>query len=542
MNYKILVILVSILLLYAILFSGDPDLCKAVKEGDLAQVKDLVLADKGLLKTRTERGQTPLHLAAGAGNQQITQFLIDQGADIDALDDQGNTPLHTATALKQIDCAEYLLAKGADVTIRNGANMPVIVPALTSGSPKLVGQILDAGQDVNENIEGGMKLIHGAAVLGDVGMAKILIDKGADINAAAEDGITPMFMAVYIGNSDLVELLISCGVDMSYREKPTGRSLLHLAALKGIGRMVSLLIDSGCDLDARDKKGKTPFQYAAKYGHKGIADLLLEKGARAAEVERDHGTPYLSQKPLKSGQAVLWFLGNSGWAVKTQSKFLIFDFATLGGQPDEPALVNGSIDPDQIRDQSTYVFVTHHHNDHFSPEVFAWKNTVKNITYILGFKPEDAPEAVFLNPRERKTVDGMEITTIASTDAGVGFLVKVDGLTIFHAGDHACREKQLTDAYTSEIDYLAAENAVVDIALLPIMGCGFRDPEAVKAGIDYALEKLRPKTMLPMHATGYEYKMEEFVREARKKKSKVRFDFAEIRGDCLFYEAGKLIK
>lgn len=542
MKNKIPTILVALFLLSAALPAGSEDLCEAVKKGDLAKVKELVLADKESLGTKTEGGQTPLHLAAGAGNRPIIQFLIGQGADIDARDNQGNTPLHSAVSSKQVGIAKFLLAKGADVKIKNGQNMPVIVAALMSGSTELIGLILDAGQDVNENIEGDMKLIHGAAVFGDPEVVKTLIDRGADIDAVAENRITPMYIAVFSGNTDLVELFLSHGIDIGFREKPTGRSLLHMAVLQGIGRMVGLLIDKGCDLNARDKNGKTPFQYAAKYGHTGIADLLLRKGARAGKVDRDHGTPYLSQKPLKSGQALLWSLGASGWAVKTKSKFLIFDFTFQGSKPDEPSLVNGHIEAEQIKDQNTYVFVTHEHNDHFYPGVFDWNDTVKNITYILGFKPKDMPEAVILNPRERKTVDGIEITTIASTDAGVGFLVKVDGLTIFHAGDHTCREKELNEAYTGEIDYLTSAGTSVDIALLPIRGCGFRDPEAVRKGIDYALEKLRPKVMLPMHASGYEYQYEEYVREARKKKTDVKFDFAENRGDTLFYEAGKLIK
>ena len=542
MNIKIIAILVFIILLLIAFPVSAANICEAVQTGDLAKVKELVLTDKSCLNTKTDEGQTPLHLAVQTGNLPIVEFLVGQGANINAQDNQGNTPLHTAVASKQIEGAKYLLNKGVDVKLRNNEDMPAIALAMMSGVKELVEPILDAGQEINESFEGDMQLIHLAAILGDIEMTKTLISRGADVNHEAENSITPMYVAVVKGDSDLAEFILSQGIDKGYREKPTGRSLLHLATLQGIGQLVKLFIDDGYDVNAKDNSGRTPLQYAAKYGHNEIADLLVRNGARAKKLERDHGTPFLSQKSIPEGEAALWYLGTSGWAIKTESKLLLFDYSFPGKKPDEPSLANGFIDPQQIKDQNTYVFITHEHGDHFYSGVFDWKDTVDNITYILGFQPEEAPEAVYFNPRERKTVDDIEITTIASTDAGVGFLVRVDGLTIFHAGDHACKEKELNEPFTAEIDYLAEMNTAVDIAFMPITGCGFRDPDAVQKGIDYALDKLQPKVMLPMHVTGFEYQYAEFVQKAEKKKLDVKFDCAENRGDTFYYAAGKLVK
>ena len=54
--------------------------------------------------------------------------------------------------------------------------------------------------------------------------------------------------------------------------------------------------------------------------------------------------------------------------------------------------------------------------------------------------------------RKSKKIDDMEILTISSTDAGVGFLIKVDGLVIFHAGDHVHWGGDM-DPFAKEIDY-----------------------------------------------------------------------------------------
>lgn len=44
----------------------------------------------------TLRKQTPLHLAASAGQLEVCRLLLELGANIDATDDQGQKPIHIA--------------------------------------------------------------------------------------------------------------------------------------------------------------------------------------------------------------------------------------------------------------------------------------------------------------------------------------------------------------------------------------------------------------------------------------------------------------
>lgn len=44
----------------------------------------------------TLRKQTPLHLAAAAGQLEVCTLLLELGASIDATDDQGQKPIHVA--------------------------------------------------------------------------------------------------------------------------------------------------------------------------------------------------------------------------------------------------------------------------------------------------------------------------------------------------------------------------------------------------------------------------------------------------------------
>ena len=413
-----------------------------------------------------------------------------------------------------------------------------------NGLNELIEPILDNGQDVNERFEENLTILLMATLTGNKEVIRLLVDRGADVNAAAQEGnivITPIFAAIFLGHTDVVDLFLSRGGgDKNFREKPTGRTLPHIATLTGVKDIVALLVNAGYDFNATDNRGKTPLHYAAQYGHKKIAEFLIKNGARAKNLKENFGMSPLLKKKLKAREAAVWYLGTSGWAIKTKSKLLIFDYHVFGPIADEPWLVNGHINPEEIKDQDVYVFATHEHEDHFNPVIFDWKKSIDDIKYVLGFEPEKTSEAVVLLPREMKTIDDMEISTIASTDAGVGFLVKVDGLTIFHAGDHACKQKDLKGPYTDEIDYLADKINGVDLAFLPITGCGFRDPETVKSGIFYALEKLKPDVVFPMHVLGFEYQYQEFAHDAEKKTTKIKFACAKNKGDYFMYAKGKI--
>jgi len=62
----------------------------------------------------------PLHFACRAGSDEIVEFLIAQGAPVDARDFRGNTPLHRAAAWGHVSVVKLLLAAGARRDARNG--------------------------------------------------------------------------------------------------------------------------------------------------------------------------------------------------------------------------------------------------------------------------------------------------------------------------------------------------------------------------------------------------------------------------------------
>lgn len=67
-------------------------------------------------------GKTPLHLAVECHNRRAVQFLLRNGAYVDAQMYNGCTPLHLAVGRKDAAIAAILSHSGADTLLRNMEN------------------------------------------------------------------------------------------------------------------------------------------------------------------------------------------------------------------------------------------------------------------------------------------------------------------------------------------------------------------------------------------------------------------------------------
>jgi L-ascorbate metabolism protein UlaG (beta-lactamase superfamily) len=283
-------------------------------------------------------------------------------------------------------------------------------------------------------------------------------------------------------------------------------------------------------VNAKDAGGRTPLDYAVRYRHPAIAAALQERGASGGDAEQPARRDW-RREPLADGQAVVWYLGHSGWAVRTRRHLLVFDYWKPAPLADEPSLDNGAVHPAELRDLDVTVFVSHDHRDHYMPEVFAWRAAIPRIRFVAGFAPDKQEGVLQPAHREKRELDGLEIIPIESNDGGQGYFVRVDGVSLFHPGDHANRRRDFSGPYKKEIDFLADQGLKADILFAPVSGCGFGDIVSVKRGVYYAMDRLAARSVFPMHAGGAESRYADFAREARGAGYDVPFCLADLAGD-----------
>jgi L-ascorbate metabolism protein UlaG (beta-lactamase superfamily) len=213
----------------------------------------------------------------------------------------------------------------------------------------------------------------------------------------------------------------------------------------------------------------------------------------------------------------VWSLGHCGFAVKTRSRLLIFDYFSRGGQrPAKPSLANGFVDPEEIKDQDVTVFVSHSHGDHFDPVILGWRPVVKNIRYVFGWNARKGERTMDMSvPRSTASLDGLKIFTVNGEHNDVpetAYLVKVDGLSIYHAGDYIGP----IDGFKADMDYLRGQAGRVDMAFV--------------SQFEQA-EEIAPAVVFPMHVNNREYMHAGFARTAAEKKLPSRVLCPENKGD-----------
>jgi hypothetical protein len=93
---------------------GDTALMMACLKGHLAIAKLLVANGAQI----SQSGWAPLHYAAFEGRAEVIRYLLEKGADKDALAPNGFTALMLAARGGHIDTARLLLYEDADLTVR----------------------------------------------------------------------------------------------------------------------------------------------------------------------------------------------------------------------------------------------------------------------------------------------------------------------------------------------------------------------------------------------------------------------------------------
>jgi L-ascorbate metabolism protein UlaG (beta-lactamase superfamily) len=219
---------------------------------------------------------------------------------------------------------------------------------------------------------------------------------------------------------------------------------------------------------------------------------------------------------MKEIEAKIYYIYHSGFAIKTKNHFLIFDYYK---EPIESKQRSSVLSPENIKDmKNVVVFSSHSHEDHFNPSIFNWENYNNNIQYILSsdIKADKGKSNYsFIEEGEEKLYKDVYVKAYGSTDVGISFLVKVDGVTIFHAGDlnwwhwkEDSLEEQLTaeSAFKAHIEKLKEEK-VIDIAFFPV------DPrleEFYYIGGEYFAREIHPELLIPMHFGEATYITKEF--------------------------------
>jgi ankyrin repeat protein len=155
--------------------NGDPVLLVAARAGWEPTV-DALLAAGAKVDARNRFGDRALTVAALGGHLAIVKKLLARGA---ALDTPGWTPLIYAATNGQIEVMRYLLDAGADINAVAPNGTTALMMAVRGGHAAAVDLLLSRGADVNKRNDSGATALAWARRGGFEDIEKVLTQRGA---------------------------------------------------------------------------------------------------------------------------------------------------------------------------------------------------------------------------------------------------------------------------------------------------------------------------------------------------------------------------
>lgn len=213
---------------------GNVPLHLAVKNKEYGpeMVKELISVGADV-NIANNRGITPLHLAARDGHFETVEILILAGADVNKRNHvYGWIPLDHALITYNSKIAKLLLENGSDVNNVDNDGVSSLYRAIQYEGFKMVKMLLEKGAKVNIRDNVGRTPVYHAAFYDNktADITKILLKYGADPNIPDVEGNTPLHVVVgdNHGVLEIVKALLAGGADFNARDR-RGRTLLDLA-------------------------------------------------------------------------------------------------------------------------------------------------------------------------------------------------------------------------------------------------------------------------------------------------------------------------
>ena len=235
----------------------------------------------------------------------------------------------------------------------------------------------------------------------------------------------------------------------------------------------------------------------------------------------------------------LTYIFHSGFALVAEECVIVFDYWM-----DPSGVVKRTLR--ENTGKPVYVFASHFHEDHFNREIFQWKSEwpQTHFTYILSkdilkHRRAQRTEADVWMAKGATWEDSLlKVIATGSNDSGVSWLVEVESLRIFHAGD-LCNwyARFLADGsadgpcfsteFGTQIDPVAEEKRFLgelkdikkqtdsfDLVMFPVDG---RIGNGYTRGARQFISRFRVGMFVPMHfvMSGFEsaWRMEPFCQE-----------------------------
>ncbi|MGB5819797.1 MAG: ankyrin repeat domain-containing protein [Saonia sp.] len=155
-----------------------------------------------------------IHRTACQGNLVRLDSLL-HNTPIDTLDNRGRSLLHWAVACKQQEVFDFLIDQGIAINSEDRQGATPLHMAVRFNNQTFFDKLLDLQVNKDWTINYGASLLERAVLNKNLVFVKELIESGVDINIANGRGSTPLEISIRTHAKEISEWLISIGADQN---------------------------------------------------------------------------------------------------------------------------------------------------------------------------------------------------------------------------------------------------------------------------------------------------------------------------------------
>ena len=256
-------------------------------------------------------GNTPLCLAAQAGNLAQLQQLIHRGADVHHINLDGDNALTLAAVGGHLTFIEWLDGHCLQpVNHENYYGETALTLAARHGHQPLVQWLVSRNASVAHLNDQLKDALAEAVANGHLALAQWLSSKDADLKRVYPDGNNLFLHAVRAGHQSMAQWLEDSGVD-SQQVNESGDNALTLAARYGHPQLLAWLLGkNAAGIHQISRNGDSLLLMAARQGHMQTVKLLVQHGADT-ELANYAGSNALTLAAASSEPLALWLCWKS---------------------------------------------------------------------------------------------------------------------------------------------------------------------------------------------------------------------------------------